>query len=253
MAHKTKAAMPGRSCHCTKLKHPQNSTLIDQVNYGNFPYFRIEVKTGNPRSFVTQYSGIAGVNQSPEFTGGLFPQIWGDQPFGSMPACIRRWRHASLTQALNCPLPAAVSICCNNSSSKRMCFIVLPERSKSFFVFVGCIGSYQWCNVNSDGNYHRVLKQPKVAKPGSGGTLTGPLTTNVIESNEAAMKDHITHPQGRNNYTWRFLAINRHDKKAKPCRLSVEAATEREARRILAPHFILSLAARLPVQGVTRG
>ncbi|EOT1758313.1 host cell division inhibitor Icd-like protein [Citrobacter koseri] len=79
------------------------------------------------------------------------------------------------------------------------------------------------------------------------------LTTNVSESNEAAMKDHITHSQGRNNYTWRFLAINRHDKKGKPCRLSVEAATEREARRILAPHFILSLAARLPVQGVSHG
>jgi hypothetical protein len=47
------------------------------------------------------------------------------------------------------------------------------------------------------------------------------------------MKEHTTHPQGRNNYTWRFLALNRHDKKAIPCRLSVEAATEREARRIL--------------------
>lgn len=75
----------------------------------------------------------------------------------------------------------------------------------------------------------------------------GPLTTNVSVDNEAAMNDHITHPQGRNNYIWRFLALNRHDKKAAPCRLSVEAATEREARRILAPHFILSLAARLPV------
>ncbi|EFK3479230.1 host cell division inhibitor Icd-like protein [Klebsiella michiganensis] len=46
------------------------------------------------------------------------------------------------------------------------------------------------------------------------------------------------------------MALNRHDKKARPCRLSVEAATEREARRILAPHFILSLAARLPLVGV---
>ena len=64
------------------------------------------------------------------------------------------------------------------------------------------------------------------------------------------MNDHITHPQGRNNYIWRFLALNRHDNKATPCRLSVEAATERDARRILAPHFILSLAARLPVSEV---
>lgn len=56
--------------------------------------------------------------------------------------------------------------------------------------------------------------------------------------------------QTRPEFTWRFLALNRHDKKAIPCRLSVEAETEREARRILAPHFILSLAARLPVQEV---
>lgn len=90
----------------------------------------------------------------------------------------------------------------------------------------------------------------ETAKPGSGGTLAGPLTTNVIKSNEAAMKDHTTHPQGRNNYTWRFLALNRHDKKSKPCRLSIEAATELEARRRLAPHFTLSFAARLPVTEV---
>lgn len=57
----------------------------------------------------------------------------------------------------------------------------------------------------------------------------------------------IQHTQTHPKFTWRFLALNRHDKKATPCRLSVEAATEREARRILAPHFILCLAARLPV------
>ncbi|TBL70181.1 host cell division inhibitor Icd-like protein [Hafnia alvei] len=65
------------------------------------------------------------------------------------------------------------------------------------------------------------------------------------------MNNHITPVNGRNSltlnkFTWRFLALNRHDKKAKPCRLSVEATTEHEARRILAPHFILSFAARLP-------
>ncbi|HII3073351.1 MULTISPECIES: host cell division inhibitor Icd-like protein [Citrobacter freundii complex] len=70
------------------------------------------------------------------------------------------------------------------------------------------------------------------------------------------MSNRTTHPQGRDSYTlkkftWRFLAINRHDKKAKPCRLSVEAETEREARLILAPHFILSLSARIPVLEVT--
>ncbi|WP_336604638.1 host cell division inhibitor Icd-like protein [Raoultella ornithinolytica] len=72
---------------------------------------------------------------------------------------------------------------------------------------------------------------------------------------EVAMSNRTTPPTGQaslspNLFLWRFLALNRHDKKARPCRLSVEAATEREARRILAPHFILSLAARLPVAEV---
>ena len=95
----------------------------------------------------------------------------------------------------------------------------------------------------------------KAAKPRGAPTPSGLLTTTVSVDNEVAMSNRITPPAGRaslspNLFLWRFLALNRHDKKARPCRLSVEAATEREARRILAPHFILSLAARLPLVGV---
>lgn len=69
------------------------------------------------------------------------------------------------------------------------------------------------------------------------------------------MTNHITPLTGRNSYTpnkftWRFLALSRIDREAKPCRLSVEAYTEREARKVLAPHFILSFAGRLPVREV---
>lgn len=52
------------------------------------------------------------------------------------------------------------------------------------------------------------------------------------------------------NFEFRFLALSRADMQAKPCRVSVQATSEKEARRVLAPHFILSLAARLPVQEV---
>lgn len=62
-----------------------------------------------------------------------------------------------------------------------------------------------------------------------------------------ANSNTLAHPK----FTWRFLALSRSDRKAKPCRVSVEAATEREARRVLAPHFILSLSARLPVSEVS--
>lgn len=69
------------------------------------------------------------------------------------------------------------------------------------------------------------------------------------------MLDHITPLAGRNSrtpnkFTWRFLAFSRIDCEAKPYRLSVVASTEQEARQVLAPHFILSLAARLPVREV---
>ncbi|WP_455845790.1 host cell division inhibitor Icd-like protein [Pantoea agglomerans] len=56
--------------------------------------------------------------------------------------------------------------------------------------------------------------------------------------------------QATPNFEFRFLALSRADMQAKPCRVSVQATSEKEARRVLAPHFILSLAARLPVQEV---
>lgn len=40
-----------------------------------------------------------------------------------------------------------------------------------------------------------------MAKPGDALTSTELLTTSVIYSNEVAMSDHNTHPQGRDSYT----------------------------------------------------
>lgn len=56
--------------------------------------------------------------------------------------------------------------------------------------------------------------------------------------------------QTRPKYQYRFLALYRADSAATPCRLSVEAYTEQEARQVLVPHFILSFAGRLPVEAV---
>lgn len=53
---------------------------------------------------------------------------------------------------------------------------------------------------------------------------------------------------GCQRYEFRFMALSRARMNERPCRLSVEASTEQEARKILAPHFILVFAARLPVR-----
>lgn len=168
------------------------------------------------------------------------------QPFGSIPSRSSRWRQESLTHELKLPCPATESICSSSESSKRMFFTVLLERSNSRFVFFSCIGIYQWCSVFVDGIYHLVLNQElKITKPGSALTLTGPLTTNVNASNEAAMLNHTP-----TRFKFLFLAVCRSDLNSKPHRESATAHSEQDARRSLASQFVLSFAGRIPAQGV---
>lgn len=86
----------------------------------------------------------------------------------------------------------------------------------------------------------------KMAKPRGASTPSGLLTTNVSVDNEAAMKDHTTHPQGRNNYIWRFLALSAIGRNV----IHIIAATEREAREQSPAGCVMVFAGRLPVQEV---
>lgn len=72
---------------------------------------------------------------------------------------------------------------------------------------------------------------------------------NVMETYTMALQ-HSTQTRPEKKYLWRFLALNRSDINAKPCRISVEALTEHDARRVLARFYILSLSTRLSAQGV---
>lgn len=165
----------------------------------------------------------------------------GYQLFGSIPRCCNSLRIILLIQAASDSSPSccwACSINSRNSGSSlnwngglpRLSFLCV-DTSITPDVMCLCVMTH----------YIHVLQ---IATPRSAGTLPRRLTKPLYEVTIMAELQHTqTHPK----FTWRFLALNRHDIKAKPCRLSVEAATEREARRILAPHFILSLAARVPV------
>ncbi|EFE4202004.1 host cell division inhibitor Icd-like protein, partial [Escherichia coli] len=69
-------------------------------------------------------------------------------------------------------------------------------------------------------------KAPQVSLP-----LAGLLTTNDSKIIEAAMRNHTTHPQGRdshnlNKYIWRFIAFGASERQI----IHVTAWTEREAR-----------------------
>ena len=86
--------------------------------------------------------------------------------------------------------------------------------------------------------------------PRSGGTHAGRLTTNDSESIEVAMRNHTTHPQGRdshnlNKYIWRFIALST----AQPRVITIEATSEQEARQQSPAGCVMVFAARIR-QGV---
>lgn len=88
------------------------------------------------------------------------------------------------------------------------------------------------------------------ATPRSGGTHTGRLTTNDSNIIEVAMRNHTTHPQGRdshnlNKYIWRFIALST----AQPRVIHIEATSEQEARQQSPTGCVMVFAARIR-QGV---
>lgn len=214
------------------LNQRRNSALGDMENY-------------HLQNILHQLTQIFGAV-------GSIPRSKPVQPFGSIPRCCSSLRIIRLIQAANDSSPSccwACSIISRNSGSRRNWNGGFPRLS--FLCVDTSITPDVMCLCVMTHYTHEKQK----ATPRSVGARAGRLTTNVSLDNEAAMNNYITPLNGRNSltlnkFTWRFLALNRHDKKAKPCRLSVEATTEHEARRILAPHFILSFAARLPVQEV---
>ncbi len=109
-------------------------------------------------------------------------------------------------------------------------------------VMVGWMGAEKSAPVSDNAGYANPVQSTTSEIGVSGGGIKYQL------SEAAAMATTLT--QTTPKFEFRFLALSRADMLAKPCRVSVEAISEKEARRILAPHFILSLAARLPVQGV---
>ena len=106
---------------------------------------------------------------------------------------------------------------------------------------VGAHQNIKWLHTLSTGKAQEVSN---AAKPRGALTPSGLLTTAVNVDNEAAMKDHTTHPQGRNNYIWRFLALSAIGRNV----IHITAATEREAREQSPAGCVMVFAGRLPVE-----
>ncbi|HBH4616224.1 TPA: host cell division inhibitor Icd-like protein [Escherichia coli] len=96
-----------------------------------------------------------------------------------------------------------------------------------------------------------LMQGAETTTPRSGGTHAGRLTTNDSKSIEVAMRNHTTHPQGRdshnlNKYIWRFIALST----AQPRVITIEATSEQEARQQSPAGCVMVFAARIR-QGVS--
>lgn len=134
----------------------------------------------------------------------------------------------------------SVFFCVSNLSHLFFCGAVIIRAAHK--VMVGWMGAEKSAPVSLITGY----ANPVQSTTSEIGVSCGGYISSIKEA--ATMATTLT--QATPNFEFRFLALSRADLQAKPCRVSVEAISEKEARRILAPHFILSLAARLPVQEV---
>lgn len=188
-----------------------------------------------------------------------FPQIWGDrqspeksggQPFGSIPA-LRNFALPNSLSQLARLTPSAFACCSNCSFSSGLMRIRNCGDCPSPFGLLSRLIVDKWSPILIRlillGGHLNTVGSIKTTPRSARNTYRASDQKPLIGVTAMAEQQHTqTHPK----FTWRFLAINRADMAAKPCRLSVEAETESDARRVLAPHFILSLAARLPVSEV---
>nr|EIA6836983.1 host cell division inhibitor Icd-like protein [Escherichia coli] len=170
------------------------------------------------------------------------------QPFGSIPRRFSSVLANSLNQLPRVrPSEVAASFTCWRSSLLILIWKVGDHPSprgdlSRFNVDMYVRNSYYHCCYVRTISVGTVKsKAPQVSLP-----LAGLLTTNDNESIEVAMRNHTTHPQGRdphnlNKYIWRFIALST----AKPRVIHIVATSEQEARRQSPAGCVMVFTARI--------
>ncbi|HDW1490236.1 TPA: host cell division inhibitor Icd-like protein [Escherichia coli] len=198
---------------------------------------------------ITNNATFAAGGQCDQCAGLLV----GCQPLGSIP---RRFSSA-LANSLNQlprvrPSEVAASFTCWRSSLLILIWKVGDHPSprgdlSRFNVDMYVRNSYYHCCYVRTISVGTVKsKAPQVSLP-----LAGLLTTNDSKNIEVAMRNHTTHPQGRdshnlNKYIWRFIALST----AQPRVIHIEATSEQEARQQSPDGCVMVFAARIR-QGVS--
>lgn len=228
MTHKTKATCGGRQWENTKHKPEHHSDLL---------------------------------------SGGQCAQCAGLLVGYSCSLALRRWRRLispSSAETINCPVLSPSSFKFSTASA-----IAWGTRASSFldfpltaFVAISDFLVIRWLTVYTQENGKTLLTWltpvtsivadtfieviDEKTKPAGATNTNGLLTTNDSNSIEVAMRNHTTHPQGRdshnlNKYIWRFIALST----AQPRVITIEATSEQEARQQSPVGCVMVFAARI--------
>ncbi len=222
---------------------------------GSAIIFRGCIKENQQRAVEVPTNNVESCEDSHPSLRGAVNSITGSnpvQPFGSMPLVMSSRRASSFSQlARLVPSRSASASSCAFSSGLMRIWkggdLPAPRGwlSRTIISF-----SVDMCTPIDLSlillGVHTNMCISKNTTPPNGITSTERgLTTTVSLDNEAAMKDHITHPQGRKSYTWRFLALSAIGRNV----IHIKATTEREAREQSPAGCVMVFAGRLPVQG----
>ncbi|EFA4218417.1 host cell division inhibitor Icd-like protein [Escherichia coli] len=268
--------MPERPCEQLTCCEKNGSVQGNYINHVTKRHnCRITGKTkatryGGPSTLIARYPQRKSADYYAVITSGWqCDQCAGLLVGYSCSLALRRWRR------LISPRMAVTINCASVSFSSLTKFISLKTSRGILAVFccdlllvvpVGITGllTVRWRSVYVEkkikkglkckspkssitlkGDLHLKGKAPQVSLP-----LAGLLTTNDSESIEVAMRNHTTHPQGRNShnlnkYIWRFIALST----AQPRVIHIVATSEQEARQQSPAGCVMVFAARIR-QGV---
>ncbi|EEY3528413.1 TPA: host cell division inhibitor Icd-like protein [Escherichia coli] len=180
---------------------------------------------------------------------------------------LRRWRRLispRMAALINCPVLSPSSFTFSMPSIISWAIRAVTDCDFAFFGPVAMSNSLCfWCKtIYTKKNYFEgltcktllfyivsytlLMQGTETTKPRTVGAVTGLLTTNDNESIEVAMRNHTTHPQGRdsynlNKYIWRFIALST----AQPRVIHIEATSEQEARQQSPAGCVMVFAARI--------
>nr|ELR5209909.1 host cell division inhibitor Icd-like protein [Providencia rettgeri] len=177
------------------------------------------------------------------------------QPLGSMPRDCNSFLRTLLIHVAKVVSPSffiSVSNCSRNSDGSLIWYwsvfgLVFPvDIVITFPLLFACC------------NYKVILSllQHKKTPSNDITSIERGLITNDSLIIEVTMSKHNTPVTGRTSltpnqsYRWLFLALNRSDYTAKPCRIAVTALNEHDARLMLVRDYMLIFAGRLPAQEV---